>query len=142
MSLISESDCMSVTDLNQAVRHLCHVVETCSKLLKDSHDYSLFRKSDQKVVRNVFSFFLIEKLQKHSFALQHDQYAVLLRRRATQLLEIGLNAQQWSPHNCKTPQKICESWQMNCVFRLSLGSSTQIMEFGDSKHTNSLRQES
>ena len=34
MSLISKSDCMSVTNLNHAVGHLCHVVDVCSKLQK------------------------------------------------------------------------------------------------------------
>ena len=34
MSLISKSDCMSVTDLNQAVGYLCHIVNVCSKLQK------------------------------------------------------------------------------------------------------------
>ena len=32
-SLISKSDCMSVTDLNHVDGHLCHVVDVCSKLL-------------------------------------------------------------------------------------------------------------
>ena len=32
MGLLTKSDCMSVTDLNQAVGHLCHVVDVCSKL--------------------------------------------------------------------------------------------------------------
>ena len=34
MGLITKSDCMSVTDLNHAVGHSCHVVEVCSKLQK------------------------------------------------------------------------------------------------------------
>ena len=50
MGLLTKSDCMSATDLNHAVRHLCHVVDVCSKLLKDFHDYCLFNMSDQKVV--------------------------------------------------------------------------------------------
>ena len=50
MGLITKIDCMSATDLNHAVRHLCYVVEVCSKLLKDFHDYCLFNMSDQKVV--------------------------------------------------------------------------------------------
>ena len=41
MGLITENDFMSVTDLNHAGRHLCHVVDVCSKLLKDFHDYCL-----------------------------------------------------------------------------------------------------
>ena len=34
MGLLTKSDCMSVTDLNHAVGHLCHVVDVCSKLRK------------------------------------------------------------------------------------------------------------
>ena len=41
----------------------------------------------------------------------------------------GLNAEQQSLHGCKIPQQICEGWQINCVFRLSLDLSNQIMEF-------------
>ena len=48
MSLISKSDCMSVTDLNHAVGHLCHVVDVCSKLQK-IFDYCFFSVSDQLV---------------------------------------------------------------------------------------------
>ena len=47
MSLISKSDCMSVTDLNHTVGHLCHVVDVCSKLHKDFYDYCFFSVSDQ-----------------------------------------------------------------------------------------------
>ena len=47
MGLITRSDCMRVTDLNHALRHLCHVVDVCSKLLKDFHDYCLLNMSDQ-----------------------------------------------------------------------------------------------
>ena len=48
---------MSVTDLNHAVRHLCHVVDVCSNLLKDFHDYCLFNIPDQIVVGIGFSCF-------------------------------------------------------------------------------------
>ena len=44
--LITKSDCMRVTDLNDAVRQLCHVVDVCCTLLKDFHDYCLFNMSD------------------------------------------------------------------------------------------------
>ena len=57
MGLITKSDCLSVTDLNQTVRYICHVVEVCSKLHKGFHDYCLFSVSDQLVVGLVFSFF-------------------------------------------------------------------------------------
>ena len=54
----------SVTDLNQIVRFLCHVVDVCSKLhndfhdfYNDFHDYCLFNMSDQLVVGIVFACF-------------------------------------------------------------------------------------
>ena len=68
---MTKSDCMSVTDLNQTVRCIYHLVDVCSKLHKVFHDYCLFNTSDQLVV-DCFELLLIEKLQKHSFALQHD----------------------------------------------------------------------
>ena len=70
--MITKSDCMSVTGLYQTVRYICHVVDVCSELHKDFHDFCLFSMSDQLVVGVVFRMLLIEKLQKHSFALQHD----------------------------------------------------------------------
>ena len=50
MGLITKSDCMSVTDLNQTVRDICHVVDVCSKLHKETRDYCLFNMSYQLVV--------------------------------------------------------------------------------------------
>ena len=50
MSLKAKSDCMSVTDLNHAVRHLCQVVDVCGILLEYFHVYCLFNMSDQIVV--------------------------------------------------------------------------------------------
>ena len=60
MGLITKSDCMSVTDINHAVRHLCHVVGVCSKLLKDFHEYCLFNMSDQIFVRIASSCFWLK----------------------------------------------------------------------------------
>ena len=60
MGLITNSDCLSVTDLNHAVRHLCHVVDVCSKLLKAFYDYCLFNMSDQIAVGIVFSCFWLK----------------------------------------------------------------------------------
>ena len=37
--------------------------------------------------------------------------------------------QQQKLHICKIPERICESCQVNYVFRVSLDLSTQIMEF-------------
>ena len=69
----NQSGCMSVTDLNQLVRYICHVVEVSSKLHNDFKDHCHFNSSAQLVSAIVSWLFLIEKLQKHSFALQHDQ---------------------------------------------------------------------
>ena len=57
MGSITKTDCMSVTDLHQTVRYICHVVYVCSKLHKDFHDYCLFNMSDQLVVAIVFVCF-------------------------------------------------------------------------------------
>ena len=54
MGLITKSDCMSVTDLNQLVRSICHVVVVCSELNMDFHNYCLFNMFDQLVVGIVF----------------------------------------------------------------------------------------
>ena len=56
--------------------------------------------------------------------------------------KIGFNAQQRSLRDCRIPQQICESWRINCVIRLSLGLSTQIIEFEDKQANRCLRQES
>ena len=73
MGLITKSDCMSVTDLNHAVRNLCHVVGVCSKLPKDFHDYCLLNMSDHIVVGIVFSCFWLKSYKNIVFALQHAQ---------------------------------------------------------------------
>ena len=130
MGLITKSDCMSVTDLNHAVRHLCHVVEVCSKLLKYFHDYCLSNKSDQKVVGIVFSCFWLKNYKNIvlRYSITSKQYFCV--GELLKYLKNGLNAKQWSLHHCMIPhKKICESWQKNCVFRLSLRLSTQIIEF-------------
>ena len=59
MGLITKSDCMSVTDINQTFRYIGYVVDLCSKLHKDFHDLCLFSVSDQLqlVVRIVSSCF-------------------------------------------------------------------------------------
>ena len=60
MGLITKSDCMGVTDLSHAVRLLYHLVDLCSKLLKDFHDYWLFNMSDQIVLGIVFNCFWLK----------------------------------------------------------------------------------
>ena len=60
MGWITKSDCMSVTDLNQTVRFICHVVDVCSKLHKDFDDYCFFSMSEQLVVGIVFSWFWLK----------------------------------------------------------------------------------
>ena len=72
MGLIAKSDCMSLTDLNQTVRYICHEADVCSKLHSDFDDYCLLNMSDQLVVGIVYSCLLL-KNYKNSFALQHDQ---------------------------------------------------------------------
>ena len=57
MGLITKSDCMRVTDLNQTFRYIDYVVDVCSTLHKDFHDYCLFSVSYQLVVVIDFSWF-------------------------------------------------------------------------------------
>ena len=57
MALITKNDCTSVTDLNQTFRYIDYVVDVCSELHKDFHDYCLFNVSDQLVVGIVFKCF-------------------------------------------------------------------------------------
>ena len=57
MGLITKSDLVTVTDLSQTVRYICHVAEVCSKLNKDFHDYCLFNMPYQLVVGVGFSCF-------------------------------------------------------------------------------------
>ena len=118
MSLITKSDCVSVANLNHTVRHICYVVDVCSNLLKDFHKNCLFIMFDQIVVGIVFSCFWLKNYKKHSFALQHDQYAVLLLRRVTQITKKNnLNAQQGSQHDCKIPQKKIEKLRIKLSFQ-------------------------
>ena len=60
MSLITISDCVIVTNLNHTVRHICYVIDVCSKLLKVFHDYCLFNMSDQIVVGIVLGCFRLK----------------------------------------------------------------------------------
>ena len=79
---------MSVTDLNQTVSYIWHVVDVCSKLHKDFHDYCLCNMSNQLVTGIVFSCFCLKNYKKHTFALQYDHSAILLRRRVNQLTKM------------------------------------------------------
>ena len=63
MGLITKSDCMSVTDLNQTFRYIGYVVNVCSTLHKDFHDYCLLSVSDQLVVGIVFSCFWLKNYE-------------------------------------------------------------------------------
>ena len=51
MSLITRSDCVTVTNLNHTVRHIRYVVNVCCNLLRDFNDYCLFNMFDQIAVR-------------------------------------------------------------------------------------------
>ena len=68
MGLITKSDCMSVTDLNQTVSYIWHVVDVCSKLHKDFNEYCLFNMSNQLVVGIVFSCFSLRNYKKNTFS--------------------------------------------------------------------------
>ena len=57
---ITGSDCKSVTDFNQTVRYICHVVDVCSQFHKDFHESCLFNLSDQLAVGIVFSCFWLK----------------------------------------------------------------------------------
>ena len=73
MGLITKSDCMSITDLHQTVRYICHVVEVCFKLHKDFHDYCLFNVSDQLVVGIVFGCFCLKNCKNIVLRYKIDQ---------------------------------------------------------------------
>ena len=60
MGLITKSDCMSVTDLNQTFRYIGYVDDVWSKLHKDFHNFCLFSVSDQLVVGILFSCFWLK----------------------------------------------------------------------------------
>ena len=57
MGFRTKSGCMSVTDLNQTVSYICHVVDVCSNLHIDFHEYCVFNMSDQLLVGIVFGWF-------------------------------------------------------------------------------------
>ena len=57
MGLITKLDCMSVRDLHQTVRYICHVNDVCSELHEHFHEYCLFNMSDQLVVGIVIACF-------------------------------------------------------------------------------------
>ena len=106
MGLITKSDCMSVTDLNQTFRYTGYVVDVYSQLDKGFHDYCLLSMSDQLVVGIVFSCFWLKNYKNIvlRYSLTIKQYFYV-----TQLTKNGLNAQQQNQHDCKIPQ-ICGSW--------------------------------
>ena len=60
MGLITNSDCMSVTDFNQTFWYIGYLVDVCSKLPNDFHDFCLLSVSDQLVVGIVFSCFWLK----------------------------------------------------------------------------------
>ena len=110
MGLITKSDCMSVTVLNQTVRYICHVVDVCSKLHKVFNDYCLFSVSDQLVVGIVFGCFWLKNRKKTYFCVTAWPLSSILGRRVTQVTKNCFNAHPQGLHECKIPQQICESW--------------------------------
>ena len=120
---------MSVTDLSHAVRHLCHVVDVFYKLLKGFHDFCLFNMSDQIVVGILSSCFWLKNYKNIvlRYSMTSKQYFCV-----GELLNCLKMVWMHSNGNCTTVRyhtKLYESWQKKCVFRLSLGLSTQNMEF-------------
>ena len=129
MASITKSDRMNVTDLNHAVKHLCHVVDVFSKMLKDFHDYCLFNMSEHLVVGLVFSCFWLKNYKNIvlRYSMPSKQYFCV-----GELLNYYKKFWTHSNGDCTTVRyhtKTYKSWQKNCVVRLSLGLSTQIMEF-------------
>ena len=78
MVLITKSDCMSVTDLNQPFRYIGYVVDLCFKLHKDFHDYCLFRVSDQLVMGIILKCFWLKNYDnivlRYSMSLKQHVY--------------------------------------------------------------------
>ena len=60
MGLITKSDCISVTDLNQTFRYIGYVVDVCSQLHNDFQEHCLFSVSDQLVVETVVGCFWLK----------------------------------------------------------------------------------
>ena len=120
---------MNVADLDHIVRHVCHVVDVFSKLLRDFDDYCLSNMSDTSVVGIVFRCFLLENYKNiflpYSIAIK--QYFCV--EESVKKQKNGLNAEQRSLHDCTVLQQICESLQKNWVLRLSSSFSTKIIEF-------------
>ena len=83
IALITKSDSVNVTNPYSQTPY--YVVDICSNLLKDFHGDCHFNMFDQIVVGIDFTCFRLKNYKKHSFALQHDQYAEFLRRRVTQI---------------------------------------------------------
>ena len=133
MDLVTKNGSMSVTDLNHAVRHLCHIADVCSKVLKDFHDYCLFNMSDQVVVGIVFSCFWFKNYENIvlRYSMTSKQYFCV--RELLNYLKKGLNAQQWRLHHCKTPHKKFMKVDKKTVFSdfvwACLYLSIQIIEF-------------
>ena len=74
LGLITKSDCMSVTDLDQTVRYICHVADVCSRFHKDFNNFCLLNVSDQLVVGFVFSCFRLKnyknRVLRYSMTIQ------------------------------------------------------------------------
>ena len=127
MGLITKSDCMGAKDLNHAARLLCHVVDVCSKVLR------LFMTivSLTCLIKKSWELFLVVfgwettktqfcatawPVSKTFASKSHVTNKKCFERTATESAAL------------QDTTKISEKWQINCVFRLSLGLSTQILE--------------
>ena len=75
MGLITKTGLLSVTDLNQTLRYICHVVDVCSKL-HDFQDCCLFNMSDQLVVGIAFGCFGLKNYKNIvlRYSMTNEQY--------------------------------------------------------------------
>ena len=141
MGLITKSDCMSVTVLSHAVRHLCHVVDVCYKLLKGFHDYCLFNMSDQIVVGIVSCCFWLKNYKNIvlRYSMTSKQYFCV-----GELLNCLKMIWMHSNGNCTTVRyhtKNYESWQKNCVFSFRWVCLHKTWSLSTSKQIKRLKQE-
>ena len=104
---------MIVTDLNNAATHLCHIVDVCSKVLKVFHDYCLFNMSNQTAAGIGFSCFWLKNYKNIvlRYSVTIKQYFCV--EESLKCWKICLNAQRWSLHDCKIPQKYL--WKLTVI---------------------------
>ena len=130
MSLIIKIDCVIVTNLNHTVRHICHVAEVCSKMLKDFHDYCLFNLSGI-----VFSCFWLKNYKNivWRYSMTNKQYFCI-----EEFLKLQKIVWMLSYRVCMTVRyhKQLVKFERQTVYSgFFLQLFTQIIEF-EGKHAN------